>query len=443
MNHPNHHRTFDTIIVGSGPGGSSVAKSLTEQGQRVCVVEMGSHVALKGSFMQMANMAAIPGKGAFIHSDLSLVMRAITAGGSSVINFATAVEPPFARFQALGIDLYPSSQKIKQQLPISSILDTLMGDAAKILQQSAQTLDYQWNKFDKFIRTDNCHSHCHRCAYGCPHQAKWSARDWLHEAQCHGATLLTNATVETVLINNNRANGIRYHQRGKSQQLFADNIVLAAGGIGTPRILASSGFDNVLENYFVDPVVAVMGQVDHLNGGNELPMCAGMHLPEHGVTLSDLALPRPFYQAFSAQVGRVDKLFSHRKMLSIMVKVADQPGGKIGSHWINKSLSSQDKERLTLGKSIARKILYQAGATAIFSSHHFAAHPGGSAAIGKVVDNNLKTPIDGLYLCDASVLPSPWGIAPSFTLLCLGTRLAEHLQHKETDYSPAPALHQR
>ncbi len=239
--------------------------------------------------------------------------------------------------------------------------------------------------------------------------------------------MIENAKVKKVLINNNRAKGICYQQQGKSLSLFAENIVLAAGGIGTPRILASSGFDDVLDNYFVDPVVAVMGKVDDFNGGCELPMCAGISLPEQGITLSDLALPQPFYQLFSAQVGRVDKLFSQRKMLSIMVKIADQAGGKIGPRWINKSLTSQDKVRLTTGKNIAREILQHSGATSIFSSHHFAAHPGGSAAIGKVVDNHLKTRVDGLYLCDASVLPSPWGTAPSFTLLALGTRLAEHL----------------
>jgi len=430
LNAADHESTFDTIIVGSGPGGSSVAKSLAEQGQRVCVVEMGSSAALKGSFMQMAGMAAVPGKGAFVHSDLSLVMRAITVGGSSVINFATVVEPPYDRFQALGIDLAPYSQRLRQQLPIASLPETLMGVSAKKIQQSAQSLGYQWNNFDKFIRIEKCRSHCHRCAYGCPYQAKWSARDWLQEAQGRGATLVENATVEKVLINDNRAKGIRYRQRGKIRQLFGEHIVLAAGGIGTPRILASSGFDNVLDNYFVDPVVAVMGQVDDLNGDSELPMCAGISLPEQGITLSDLALPKPFYQLFSAQVGRVDKLFSQRKMLSIMVKVADQTGGKIGPRWINKSLTSQDKECLTAGKKIAQEILEHSGATSIFSSHHFAAHPGGSAAIGRVVDRDLKTRVEGLYLCDASVLPSPWGIAPSFTLLALGTRLAEHLLSK-------------
>ncbi len=93
----------------------------------MCVVEMGNSAALKGSFMQMASMAAIPGKGAFVHSDLSLVMRAITAGGSSVINFATVVEPAHDHFHVLGIDLIPYSQKIRQQLPIATLPNALMG----------------------------------------------------------------------------------------------------------------------------------------------------------------------------------------------------------------------------------------------------------------------------------------------------------------------------
>jgi choline dehydrogenase-like flavoprotein len=35
--------------------------------------------------------------------------------------------------------------------------------------------------------------------------------------------------------------------------------------------------------------------------------------------------------------------------------------------------------------------------------------------------------VDGLYVCDASVIPEPWGIAPSFSLMCLGHRLGGHL----------------
>ncbi|WP_229422858.1 GMC oxidoreductase [Pseudoduganella umbonata] len=69
----------------------------------------------------------------------------------------------------------------------------------------------------------------------------------------------------------------------------------------------------------------------------------------------------------------------------------------------------------------------QAGAKHVFSSHHFAAHPGGTAAIGTVVDSKLQTGTAGLFVCDAAVLPAPWGLPPTLTLLCLGRRLGRQL----------------
>ncbi len=56
-----------------------------------------------------------------------------------------------------------------------------------------------------------------------------------------------------------------------------------------------------------------------------------------------------------------------------------------------------------------------------------AAHPGGTAKIGDVVDANLRTKFDNLYVCDCSVIPQSWGRPPTLTLLALGRRLAKHL----------------
>ncbi len=47
--------------------------------------------------------------------------------------------------------------------------------------------------------------------------------------------------------------------------------------------------------------------------------------------------------------------------------------------------------------------------------------------MGDVVDANLKTAYDNLYVCDCSVIPEAWGLPPTFALLALGRRLAKHL----------------
>jgi len=183
--------------------------------------------------------------------------------------------------------------------------------------------------------------------------------------------------------------------------------------------------------FFSDPVVAVMGSVDDLGddalGGAEVPMAAGASWHADGIALADLTLPQAMYQAFALQAGRVDRLLAHRRTLSIMVKIRDEIGGRVGRRWVDKTLQPADRDKFDKGIAIARGILQKAGARHIFASHHFAAHPGGSLRIGDQVDAGLSTPTQGLYVCDASVIPAPWGLPPTLTLLALGKRLGKSL----------------
>jgi choline dehydrogenase-like flavoprotein len=110
-----------------------------------------------------------------------------------------------------------------------------------------------------------------------------------------------------------------------------------------------------------------------------------------------------------------------------MVKIRDGIGGRIGQRWVDKTLQPADRDKFASGIATARAILAQAGARQVFASHHFAAHPGGSLRIGEQVDGALQTATPGLYVCDASVIPEPWGLPPTLTLLALGKRLGKQL----------------
>jgi choline dehydrogenase-like flavoprotein len=381
----------------------------------------------------MTAMAGIPGKGAFLHRDASLLVRALTVGGTSTLNFATAAPPPAAMFAAHGIDLGPALAELREELPMGPLPDGLVGPLARRIAAGARAAGVEWRKLDKMIRPQACRSGCWRCVYGCPHGAKWTARDLVDEAVRHGATLLSRARVTRVLLEHGRTRGVEAIVDGVPRTFRAPRVVLAAGGIGSPRLLRASGLLDHDAPFFSDPVVAVMGSVDELElqegelGGAEVPMAAGASFPEDGIALADLTLPRPMYQAFAAQVGRLDRLRAHGRTLSVMVKIRDEIGGGIGPRWVDKTLAPGDRARFRKGIELARAILDAAGADHVFKSWHFAAHPGGSVRIGEHVDAELETKTPGLYVCDASVIPGPWGLPPTLTLLCLGKRLGRQL----------------
>ena len=423
----NSEQALDAIIVGSGPAGAIVARDLACRNWRVLLLEQGGAEPLQGTLRQMAAMAAVPGKGAFLNADGSLLVRGVTSGGSSAINFATAMAPPMPMFAKYGIDLEPALQVLRQEIPMAPLPDRLVGPMAARIAEAAQALGHDWHRLDKMILPEKCRAGCWRCVYGCPFGAKWTARNMVDEAIAAGAELIPQARVQRVITEGARAVGVEFLRHGQLQQRFAGTIVLAAGGIGSPRLLHASGLGPARSTHFSDPVIAVMGTVDDVDGGAEVPMAAGMHLPEEGITLADMTLPRPMYQGFAAQAGRIDRLLAHRRTLTVMVKIRDDVGGAIGPRWVNKSLQPADRRKLRDGVGLARRILAQAGARRIFNSVHFAAHPGGSVRIGEGVDSNLQTPVAGLFVCDASVIPEAWGLPPTVTLLCLGRRLAEHL----------------
>jgi choline dehydrogenase-like flavoprotein len=419
--------SYDAIVVGSGPGGASVARELALRGKRVLILEQGSAAPLAGTLGQLAAIAAVPGRGLFVQRDASLLVQGVNTGGSSSINFATAADPPAALFAAYGIDLSQEVAALRAELPIGPLPDTLVGPMAQRIMAGARALGLDWHKLEKMIRPQICRSGCWRCAYGCPFGAKWSARDFLDEAVKHGAVLQDRAHVIRASIENGRARGVEYMRAGRYQQARAAIVVLAGGGVGSPRLLHASGLGPRSSAFFSDPVVAVMGSVADIDGGAEVPMAAGMRLEADGISLADLTLPKPMYQGFTAQALRLDRLGAHRRTLSLMVKIGDQIGGSVGPRWADKTLQPADRAKLAYGVGIARDILAACGARHVFKSWHFAAHPGGSVRIGEGVDSDLRTSIPNLYVCDASVIPQVWGLPPTLTLLSLGKRLGAQL----------------
>jgi len=421
-------QSFDAIIIGSGPGGATVANELSKRGKRSLILEWGKASPIKGTISQSAGMALIPGQSLLFTSQFHTLVRGITLGGSSIIAYASAFEPPHDMFEAYGIDLRREAEEAKRDLPIAPLSDDLIGPAAKRIMRSAQALGFSWDKLPKIVYQDNCRLDCDKCTMGCPYGAKWTARMFVEQATARGSLLLTGARVERIETSKSTANPVVFSMGGNLYQVYAPIIVLAAGGIGTPLVLRSSGIHNAGFKFFFDPLIIVNGSVEDLDVGREFPMAAGFQDKEEGYILTDLVWPGWIYRIFTAQVFRLDRLASHRRTLPIMVKIKDELGGQITDRGVvKKQLGEVDRMRLDRGCEKAEEILRNAGAHHIYRTWYTATHPGGTAKIGDVVDSNLKTKLDNLYVCDCSVIPQAWGLPPTLTLISLGKRLAKHL----------------
>ena len=68
---------YDVIVVGSGPGGATVAREMSLQGQSVLILEWGDHDPVKGTVTQMVPRALVPGKSMLLTGQALGMVRGI------------------------------------------------------------------------------------------------------------------------------------------------------------------------------------------------------------------------------------------------------------------------------------------------------------------------------------------------------------------------------
>jgi choline dehydrogenase-like flavoprotein len=419
---------FDAIVVGTGPGGATVARDLTLKGKKVLILEWGDYYPVTGSVFQTIPRAFIPGKSVVMTKEALPVVRGITTGGSSLIYCGTAFNPPVDMFKKYGVDISAEAEDIRQDVPIAQLPDELMGAGPRRFLESAQELGYNAHKLTKFIYPNKCRTKCQLCMYGCPYGAKWNARHFVDEALEHGAKMINFAKVEKVIIEDKKAIGVEYKHGKEMYRAYAPKTIIAAGGIGSPLILRKSGMRSTGYDFFFDPLVFVYGKIKGLGSGKSIPMSAGIHFEEDGYVMTDFNMPQTLKIAFDLEVLKIKQAFSYADTLPIMIKIRDELGGEVTNNgWVKKPLTKNDKLKLDKGSEHAKRILVNAGATEVYRSWRVAAHPGGTVKIGEHVDTNLQTKFENLYVCDCSVMPQEWGLPPTWSILALGRRLSNHL----------------
>ena len=409
------------IVIGTGAGGAIIAMELAKANIPVTILERGPYIESKDSF-EYYDMKYYDKR--FENTNSLDLLKTTCIGGSTIVAAGNGVRVLEDEFKELGIDLSDEYDKIEELLGIHQMDDAHIGKGTQKFIDCANELGFDAMKMPKFIRDEDCKP-CGKCSFGCPRDAKWSGKDFVDIAVENGAELVTGAEVIKIATANKSIKSVEYIKDGKEKSIESDLVILAAGAIDSAVILQKSGID-AGNKLFFDPFVSVGGVLKDINFNSETQM--------NGLAVGKEYILAPHFSSFIAKyIKETNPEIEDKDILSIMVKVPDDMVGTVDSEGnVFKFNTIDDIRRLAQGSAAAGAILEKAGVdpTTMTSTVFRGAHPGGTAAIGEVVDKNLKTEIDGLYVSDASVIPVSPGKPPILLILALALRLANHLKEE-------------
>ncbi|MDZ4171248.1 MAG: GMC family oxidoreductase [Methanobacteriaceae archaeon] len=398
------------IVVGSGAGGATVARELALAGIPVKIIEKGPSIRPKKAFEH------------YDPSDEGIdLLKTSCVGGSTLVAAGNAVRTLEKELKEMGIDISHEIQEVENDLNVAPLPDSHFGNGTKMLMESARSLGLPVQKMPKFIRSKDCQP-CGKCSFGCPQNAKWSAADFVAEAVEAGAELITKTQVTKLIVENGQIKGINALKNSDEMELFSEIVILAPGAVETPRILQKAGID-AGKTFFMDTFITVGGVMEDVHFKEEVQMNALIKM--------DNFILSPHFSTFLSDKLK-EKGFKDKDIMGFMVKIGDELSGHVDPNNVVKNNTLQDVRFLAEGAAVAGSILEKTGVKpdSIISTHPRGAHPGGTAPIGVVVDQNLETPINGLYVADASVIPIAPGGPPLLTIMALSKRLAKHIISK-------------
>jgi choline dehydrogenase-like flavoprotein len=416
------------IVVGSGAAGATVAKEL-QGAYDVTVLEAGRPYRRFGLDMRSIDRLA---RSRFLvdprlirlaypsmrvqRADDMLVIHGSGTGGTTTVATGNGIRAD-DDLRALGIDLDEEFAQIANEIPVSDEHRRRWHPMTRRLFAAAEDLGLAPQPTPKMGNAAGCR-HCGRCVLGCPYGIKWDARRFLDVAVARGAHVRTGARVDRVVTGGGRAVGVVTAGPLGHQFLSADLVVLAAGGLGTPAILERSGI-RCEPTLSVDPVLTIAARVPSAWQCNEIEMPF--------VVRRDRYILSPYFDWLSFAL---DPRWRHppQDIVGLMVKIADEGGGRVDGRHVRTHLTQVDRRRLEEGAALARELM--AGAridpASTFTGILNGGHPGGTLPLTQATAITLhdeRLP-ESLFVADSTLFPRSLGLPPILTIVGLATRVA-------------------
>lgn len=391
----------DVVIVGSGAGGSVLARELASDGRSVLVLEEGGHYAPEEygqmtpshSFRRLSREAGMSVAMGLGDTPLISLLAGKCVGGSSVLTGAVCFRIPEEVLHVWSGDLGlhrmtperldPYFSQVERICHVEDVPVHMRSRATELFVEGADKLGIPMKTMRR--NTKGCRGAA-RCNFGCPNGAKMSVDvSFLPEASRRGATIVSDALVEKVDITNGRARGVRGRfldaTTGEPRVRFdvrAKVVVVACGSMHTPILLRKSGLDSVHigRHLTLHPAVRIGALFDEAVDGwdGALQSVYTDHFLGDGIWLNGVYSAVNVLAAAFPGIGR-----THRKLVKQMPNLAffggmvhDDGGGQV-RRWLSREplvvyrMADRDRARLFKTIHILAKMAFAAGAKEVLS----------------------------------------------------------------------------
>jgi choline dehydrogenase-like flavoprotein len=349
-------------------------------------------------------------------SDGMVLVNGVGLGGTTTLCAGNGLRMD-RDLKALGIDLDPEFESAQREIPIGTSHQRRWRESTRALFDVCCTMGLDPRPIPKMGDPGQC-IRCGRCVLGCRPGVKWDSRRYLRVALERGARVVSGCHVERLVLEAGHATGV-VARRGWRRQLYpADLVVLAAGGLGTPPILQTSGI-GCEPRLFVDPVLCVAAE------WTDAWQCREISMPF--VVQRDRFIVSPYFDYLSFFFNPAWR-HAARNTLPLMIKLADCEAGTVEGGRVSKRLTAEDQAGLREGVRLCTRILGRLGVRedAVFLGTLNAGHPGGMLPLthqSAESFHDARLP-DNVYVADASLFPRSLGNPPILTIVAMAKRVS-------------------